>query len=388
MQYFNICVLKYKIIAMNFSKKKRNKNKTVCIVQPFLTSYRLPVFLELANLTSVDILFSLTPSNQGFIKLDLPQKKGVKFISTTLLKPFGEKFGLIQQGLMSYIIQEQPSSIIIFSNPRYFSFWITLIIGMIYKIDIYPQGHGLFKKQQVSLVKKFLYKIMYKIILFFSKSYLCYTDSVRQSFLDFGFSDKKLKVAENSIVNYFPITPQEKTGNEIGILFIGRLRIGCEINLLIKVIKQLYDENVNISLHIIGDGEEKTLIDIFESLPWMYYYGAISNQKKIAEISKKCMIGCHAGNAGLSVLHYMSLSLVPITHNNMSVHEGPEPSYIKNEENGVLLDFYNIETSLYQSLKDLLIAPKKAFKLRNNAYQTYINITNPSYAKRLYNAIK
>jgi hypothetical protein len=83
----------------------------------------------------------------------------------------------------------------------------------------------------------------------------------------------------------------------------------------------------------------------------------------------------------------MSLSLASITHNCMPQHQGPEPNYIVNRENGVLLDISNFEPELYNLIRQLF---ENQYQLKNisaSAYKTYLNLTIPSCAQRIYNCL-
>src|SRR6202040_3519129 len=100
---------------------------------------------------------------------------------------------------------------------------------------------------------------------------------VRQSFIDHGFSDRKLSVAHNSLINRFPVRPQEKSGEERGILFIGRLRKGSNVQLLVRVVERLRQvDGLQLTLHVIGTGEEAQLLQKDTSNPpWVVQHGEI-----------------------------------------------------------------------------------------------------------------
>jgi hypothetical protein len=108
------------------------------------------------------------------------------------------------------------------------------------------------------------------------------------------------------------------------------------------------------------------------------------DQSKIAEISKKCFIGCYPGNTGLSVVHYMSLSLPCLIHDNLTKHQGPEPSYVVDKYNGRLFR-YDDKDNFEQVLKEMF---DTSHIYGNNAYKTYIELTEPSYAQRMINALE
>ena len=359
--------------------------KRVCIIQPILTDYCMPVFSELSGNCQVDLVFSRSNTASGFGEVARPEIPGVRYFVVPTLKPFGEKLGMIQWGLGRYIRREKPDAIFTFANPRYSSFWTALLWGRLLRIPTYAHGHGLYKKHEIST----LYRLMMTALLKLVTSYICYAPMVRQSFIDHGFSDRKLKVAHNSVVNRFPVPPQEKTGGEKGILFVGRLRQGSNVRLLVRVMERIRRmDGLPLTLHVIGTGEEGELLQKESSgRPWIVFHGEVYNQKQIREISLDCFLVCYPGNAGLSVVHMMSLSLPVITHDDLPSHQGPEPSFIRHGVGGLLYDRKNPQEPLYQAIKSLASDPLLLAKMRQSAFDDYQNLVNPSLAARFWSIL-
>jgi glycosyltransferase involved in cell wall biosynthesis len=190
--------------------------------------------------------------------------------------------------------------------------------------------------------------------------------------------------------NAFPITPEQKSGNEKGILFIGRLRSGCHLELLISTVRRLHNLGYSsITLHIIGDGPQAEHIQqMANGADWINFHGEIYSQELVSNISRKCMFGCYPGNAGLSIVHMMSLSLPPITHDDLQAHEGPEPSYISSGTNGLLFDSNNPEDGLLCALQAVINQPEYLKNLQTNAYASYERLTDPSLALRFINIVE
>ncbi len=361
--------------------------KTVYIIQPILTDYRIQVYRELSHLCHLTIIYSPTPNNsQGFGDLSqIANNKTIRWIQIPTLCPFGEKLGMYQCGIINSLRKNRPDKVILFSNLRYFSFWTTLIWCRLNKIPIFLHGHGVYKKKQLGLLWKIIYKIIFKL----SSGYICYTPLVADSLLNLGLPKQKIVVAENSLDNPFPVLPAEKKGDENGILFIGRLRFGCGMDNLIKATARMRQQGYpDIVLHIIGGGEKLTEFQKYYGREtWIIFYGECYDAKRIAEISRQCRVGCYPGNAGLSVVHMFSLSLPPITHNDMKNHQGPEPSYIVSGENGLLFEQENPEQGIMDALKEIFDNPQKLKHLQTNAYKTYEMLTQPSLAMRMFNII-
>jgi glycosyltransferase involved in cell wall biosynthesis len=292
---------------------------------------------------------------------------------------------MFQWGIGKYIHLEKPDAIMVFGNPRYSSFWTTLLWGKLLRIPVYVHGHGLYKKRRIGT----LYRFMTTVLLKLATSYICYAPIVRQSFLDHGFPGRKLSVAHNSQTNHFPVPPQEKTGLERGVLFIGRLRQGSNIRLLVRVIERLRRvDGLPLTLHVIGTGEEtRPLQRDTSNLPWVVLHGEIYAQEQIREVSLDCFLGCYPGNAGLSVEHLMSLSLPVIIHDDLPSHQGPEPSFIRNGVGGLLYDHRTPEEALYQAIKSLATDPLRLARMQHSAFEEYQHLVNPPLSERLWSII-
>lgn len=357
------------------------KNKRqLLIVQPYLTAYRLPVFADLTKHWTVHVVSSPTKKQSGY-----GEAHSVALgIDRHTLVPEHSLFDgavLYQSGLVQLLWRERPDVVICSANRRSISYWLMLFIGRLLRVPVYSWGHGLFKKKHVTIIDRALYRLITKL----SKIYICYTPVVQSSLKQIGIRETKLSVAENSLVNAFPVRPNEKTGQEKGILFIGRLRPGSDLDLLIHVITRLREKaGVPLRLHIIGDGEESTLVDrLNERLPWIVWYRQVYQQEQIQAISRECLLGCYPGNAGLSVVHMMSLSLPPVIHNNNTIMMGPEPSYVRDGDNGFLFSYSNREQSLYETLLSVVSAPARISHAQKAAYETYEQLIKPTLAERL-----
>jgi glycosyltransferase involved in cell wall biosynthesis len=359
--------------------------KRVSIIQPILTNYCWPVFAEMSGYCQVDLIYSPSAAESGFGDVTKFETPNVRHLVVPTFKPLGERLGMIQWGIAKYIFREGPDAIITFANPRYLSFWMTLLLGKLLGIPTYAHGHGLFKKHKIN----FVYRITMILLLKLVDSYICYAPIVRQSFIDHGFPYRKLSVAHNSLINRFPVRPEEKTGNERGVLFVGRLRKGNDMGLLARAMERIrQSDGIPLTLHVIGAGEgAQQLRKETSDYPWIVLHGGTYDQERIREISLDCFLGCYPGNAGLSVVHMMSLSLPVITHDNLSSHQGPEPSFIRNGMSGVLYDHRNPEESLYKAIRSLASGTHQLARMRRAAYEDYQSLVNPPLSARFWSIL-
>ena len=353
----------------------------LCIIDPLLTTYDRKVYVELATHFKIAVLYSPTAVTEGYGKQvvrDWP--RSIDLIEVRTARPFGNRFGMFQRGVAAYLVLERPHIAIVCANLRYASFWVVLVLCRLLRIRVYARGHGLFKKRRASL----WLRVAYRALLTLADGYICYTPSVKHSLEQAGCSRTKLRVAENSLTNECFVTPQEKTGTERGILFIGRLRKNSHVGSLLTAAAKLVVEGVPLQVHAVGDGEERQTVEEFWGRQsWAHFYGELYEAEAIRTISRQCFVGCYPGNTGLSIVHMMSLSLPPILHDNLAAHQGPEPSYVIDQTNGLLFDYWNAEASLYETIKHAMRSPAALKSLQSGAFATYVALTTPSQAERL-----
>ena len=82
----------------------------------------------------------------------------------------------------------------------------------------------------------------------------------------------------------------------------------------------------------------------------------------------------------------MSLSLIPIVHSDLTKHMGPEPSYIKNNENGIMFRRGD-ENSLSDVIKRVIENEGLSKLVSRNAFNTYTSLLSPSMAEKLIGTI-
>src|ERR1700704_2852182 len=130
--------------------------KRVCIIQPVLTNYCLPVFMEMSAYCRVDLIYSPSAAVTGFGNTAKIAATDVRHFVVATHKPLGERLGMIQWGVGKYMRRERPDAIMIFGNPRYLSFWTTLVWGRLLRIPTHVHGHGLYKKRHISIFYRFM----------------------------------------------------------------------------------------------------------------------------------------------------------------------------------------------------------------------------------------
>ena len=351
----------------------------LCIVQPYLTKYREPVFEALTRWYEVTVLSS--PADPGMAYGETDNNKTFAHHIVAMRTLLGGRLAY-QYGVVRHIVRDKPDLVLIAANPRHLSYWLTLATCALLGLRCYSHGQGLYAKRSPSVLQK----LMFRVMLALSTRYICYAPLVRDSLLKVGLPAEALRVAENSLSITCPVEPGDKTGLENGILFVGRLRKGSKVDILVNVVEELCCQGLNLELHIIGDGEESAVIrEAASRLPWLHWYGMIYDQKRISDISRMCFIGCYPGDAGLSILHYMALSLPPVVHNDFAAHMGPEPSYVTDGKNGFLFSVRDTSTELHRVLESLARDRDKVRAAQVRTFQRYRSLIEPDLAHRMRN---
>ncbi len=356
----------------------------ITIVQPLITSYRIPVYEDLSTKVDLTLLSSSADPKRGFGQFQV-KDKGFRHKLLRTFRPFGEKVFLYQAGIAHHVLMERPDAVIVFANLRYLSFWTTVVLCRLLGVRVYAHGHGIYKKPTPGAAWRIAYGLLGRLLT----RYICYTESVATSLRAIGFPVQRLAVAENSLRNTQVVEPDEKTGREKGLLFIGRLREGCGLEMLVEAVTSLRASGIrDIELHVIGGGEHLAAYRAcWAALPWVVLHGEIFDDKGIADVSRQCFAGCYPGDAGLSIVHLMSMSLPPITHDDLASH-GPEPSYIENGVNGILYAKSGEGLSLAAAIAQLSDFPARRAQMQRASFDTYAKLSVPSLGQRIYRILQ
>ncbi len=323
-------------------------------VQPILTSYRLGLFKGLDGLPEVDLnLYADLPNDNSFGVAQLPSycnnPKWFSFAGFFIPRNFQIILDLFSCDVVVHV-----------ADFKYLTLWFAMLFS---PKKLYLHGQGGYKKN--SIFQRFIYRIF----LARAKGYICYTDfsqNVLKSRLSSSCANK-VYVVDNSL--YLDLNKLDCSGDDI--LYIGRLRVGCGIELLLESASSL-----NINVRVIGGGD----VDFISMLKNKYtnfrYYGVLFEQGQQLAIARGCFAGAYGGDAGLSVVHYMSYGLPVVVHNEIFNHMGPEPSYVVDGKNGLSFERGNMQ-SLAAVLKRLKEDKSLRLKLAEGAVQTFEQLSNP-----------
>lgn len=357
----------------------KNTKTRVFYIQEILASYRKPLIDMLSREYDLTV-FSGVPTKKSGFKAIIPSN--AKLVESPCIYFFNNIF--YQKNIIKNIIIDRPSVILTSASTRNMSYWFIIVLCKVLNIKVFSHGQGLYSKPKPSIV----IKIAYRIISAFTYKYICYSYISKDMLINAGVKSSKILVAENSISINFDTSDLIKSGNEKGILFVGRLRENCKLEDLIEAVRLLRECHKDVLLHIVGTGEKEEFYREKYDFDWIIFYGAIYHDEKIYEISKVCRYGCYPGDAGLSVVHYFALKLPPIVHGSIVNHMGPEPSYVDNGFNGIIFDRDSGANSIYEVLSNIWnISNTDYLNLSNNAYLEYRRLNDPPLEVRIIKII-
>lgn len=348
------------------------------IIEPRLTTYRMKAFYELSGHYDICIVTKGVSEAEKLEYGDVEKYLNNIYLYYSKLINFSVFYKY--KDIKNIINIFKPDKILISSDIKNLTMWSLLLRYKLGNIKIYLYGHGAFKSGRF----KFIKKLIYSVAALLCQKYLCYTRQVYESF--YLKTRYKLSIINNTLINEFPVLPINKKGSEFGILFIGRLRDNTNILELINILSKInYNNYRSISLHVIGDGQLMEKLKIVSGkYNWLNLHGPIFDDYKITEISLNCRIGIYPGDAGLSIVHYMSLSLPVIIHNNLGRHMGPEAEYVLEGYNGYKFPREDW-VSLAKLIKKIFYSNMEIKEITKNAFYTYTKLSETTLARKILN---
>lgn len=348
-------------------------SKKLLYVQPVLTGYRVQVIAALRSAYELRIAADPADPRLGHARVTAPELR----LTSTFSLLGGRLF--FQGRLLGQIVRFKPDVVLIFGNVRYLSLWCVLLLCKLLGIRCWVHGQGLYRFPQPS----FLRRLVYRSVVGLSAGYICYTELSRETLFRVKCPAKKLHVAANSLSLDLVVPPEQKSFQEDGVLFVGRLRDGSELQVLLDAARELRSAGVQVVVHVVGDGPSRAALEGMHTGDHVRWYGALHDAEAVASVSKSCRVGCYPGSAGLSVVHFLGLSLPPIVDAHMPRHMGPEPSYVAHGVNGFTFDS-SVESGLLAMLRQVWSLDQHQMRVvAQNAYQKYLELNTPSLGRRI-----
>jgi len=351
------------------------KKKNILIIQQILPHYRIKFFFRLSKLCNLSLSFNQINLKEGFIQTYL--NKSINFVTTKKINFF---YLYYQTNLLKNIFLKRYEKVILSCDVKNITNFFILLLCKILNIKCYVWGHGYFGKN--NKYKYFIYKVYYIIINKLAYKYIAYNKQSKKSLYGL-ISKKKIIFVNNTLEKKFKKI--KKNFNEKNIIFIGRLRDRCNLEILIRSMAKINSINKEISLKVIGNGK------LFN------YYKKKANKLKVnirfykekinfEKISKNCFLGVYPGDVGLTVVDYMLLNLPILIHDRLNEHMGPEAYYVKNNYNGLLFKKNSVDDLTNKILK---IYKDKTLrkKISKNTIYMIQRLNKSEYSKIFFNKV-
>lgn len=257
---------------------------------------------------------------------------------------------------------------------KYIDFWIICFINLILRRKLIVHGQGLYRYRKPGLLRMLAYFIVIRSCC----KYVCYNE--------YCMLDLKAKIPKTIrqdkvfyVNNIIRVNNQNiQLRQNVDILFIGRLREQTRANEFLKVFSR---SDQTRQFHVIGDGPQLlALQEQYASDSRIIFYGGLTDHLEINAIAEKCSFGVYPGNSGLSLVHYAALGLIPIFHNNLWDHMGPECGYFQDYLDDVSFDKDNLESILHRI--EEIERSGRTLELRNNMLELYNSITLESFGEK------
>lgn len=210
-----------------------------------------------------------------------------------------------------------------------------------------------------SKIKKLIYRLAFSFFGFIPVA-ICPT--VKETLMrEFGFSSKKIPVVNNGVdINKFHPERPKVISDSIQIISVGTLYWIKNQRMTINTICDLHNEGLNVSLDILGDGEDREKLDkLIKDRHAESYIVLHGIQKEVEKYLQKADIYVSASKTEglpLSILEAMACGL-PIVATNA----GGSKDIVKNGINGFLIEVDD-EDGLKEALRSII----KNRSLQNN----------------------
>lgn len=222
------------------------------------------------------------------------------------------------------------------------------------------------------------------LLIFISKAV---EKSMRENF---KIKNVKTCLVYNGISNRFINNVNDEKNRENNIIYIGRLVYAKGVNILIEAFKEVYENDSNSRLIIVGDGEERENLEtLAHDLKLENAVEFVGNQNNVIEWLDKAGIFVYPSiweeGFGISVIEAMARGCIPITFKKGGLVE-----IIKNGENGYLVSKIGSKELAKTIQKTIKLDPKQRKKIIEEAKSTAKKFTieeTISSQKKAYESI-
>lgn len=317
-------------------------NKKILFLQPIVSHYRKSVVEEIVK----DLPNAVFWGTNDFMNVaPLPDNNNVcNNLEVINFKILGYTFWWYKN-LFSKINKNDFDYIVISGiNPLLINFNLVFLYYVFFtkkKVWWWSQG----KKVKQGFLGRFLRRILYNL----SNGIFVYSKEAKNNLRHIGVSETKLIVVNNALnhedygFNKYDVVGYKKQ-KEFCILYSGRLSKRKKVILLLEAIKIIKDKyNIDLSVSIIGDGEEMTFLKEYvreNELLNVIFVGAKYGNDIHSYFLESSLFVC-PGAVGLSIVHGFSFGLPILTGKDDPMHSA-ELELLKVGLNG---DYFKLDNA-------------------------------------------
>lgn len=369
--------------------------KNILVIYPGFLHYRKGILDEL--ISSEDYNFIFVGDREGFNGIrpyDFEDKSRLHHIKNYRKGKF-----LMQKKLLKLVLFHKAEGAIIHASPAWLTLNMASLILKLRGIKVYNWTHGLLSDE-----KNLKTRFYYYYFKFFFSGLLLYGNNSKNNLIKFGYNPKKIKVIFNSLdyneqIDYRnQLNLKEKADvrknlfknpKNKQLIFIGRLTPWKKIDLLIDSLALLREDNENVNLLLVGDGNQKDFLQkkvvAYELTEFVNFYGPSYDEKTNFKLiaSSDCCVS--PGDIGLTAMHSLMYGTPIISHNDGN-SQMPEYEAIKNGENGLLFekdDVHDLKEKISSMFR--IIDSASSEEISQNCYKIIDKYYNPKYQ---YSVIK
>ena len=358
--------------AHNEHTQPRPGTIRVCVQQPALPAYRIPVFAELARRPGLDVevLFSdraklPNVEAEGFAARAVAERKLLAWPRE--VRWVGAQFQAVDPERADVAVLEHNSAV-----P---SLYPAIRKGKRAGVGVVVWGHG------YSVRERSLSRRLRNWLGAQADAVVLYNHEARDRLVDEGLDPNKLFVALNAL-DQAPIQAarekwlgdpkalaefQRQHGLDRGpvVLFVSRLYASNRMDLLLHAASRLSESHPDLVLAIVGEGEQREhLAQLAAKLgiqDRLVMPGAIYGEEQLAPWFLSASVFGYPDLIGLSALHALGYGLPVVTSGDMW-HHPPEARCLVHEENALLVDLGE-PGSIADALARLIDDPDMAVRM-------------------------
>lgn len=342
----------------------------VVVIQPSLAKYREPFY---ASLAQTNVKLNVVYGRSKDIPNNESQRFRNRFSPVRGFSFYGARF-LWHQAQIVCARKALADVLVLSWDSHYLSLMPALLLARLRGVRTLLWGHGYSKAESAMrlLIRRFVGRFADGMVFYDKRTASKYVE-------DFGWSTDRVFVAQNALSQAEiaqEVCDWSKKESQLAqfrrdagihdcytILFCSRLDDCNGVDLLLRAVKGLVNQQIKTRLVIIGEGSSvvdlKQLCRYLEIEDRVIFLGGVYDETELAPWFLTADVFCYPENIGLSILHAFGYGLPVVTSDDIKSHN-PEIAALVPEENGLLYKAHD-----YQSLCKVLMRIQQNESLRD-----------------------